>query len=325
MVRITPRARKLILRVLSVVVVVAVAALFAIALVSGWDRVVEHGIAIEGSWAIAAGLFTLAVCASGVLWGRVLRAVAGDVPIPIVAAVRSHLGGWVVRYISGVGSLFYKTAWAHSRGIGRTIAVVAFAYENIYLQLASIVGGALILLIVAGPALFVGNALVVVAVGVVVIGLLLSLSRPVIRPILEFVATRKLRERASEIPLLPSWRSFLFVVQFLIPRVLNGIGVVLIAVSMFDAPSTQWLAIGAGYAIAAAIGILAVFAPGGLGVREGAFVGVLVAFGLDVVDAVLLAIAARFVATVTDLFVAAIYGALTAVERRQKKRREVAS
>jgi len=143
-------------------------------------------------------------------------------------------------------------------------------------------------------------------------------SRPVVRPVLRFVTARRLKERVESLPLLATPRSLVFAVEFLAPRIVNGVGVALIAISIFDSPARDWFTIGAAYAVAGAIGILAVFVPGGLGVREGAFVGILTAAGFNIIDAIVLAVAARFVSTVADLLVAGVYGLLTVNLRRKK-------
>ncbi len=315
----SPRVRRILLRAFAVLIIGVVTWLFAAALVSGWDRVQEHDITIDGLWVAAAALFVLAVAASGFLWGRVLRALDPELELSAAEAVRSHLAAWVMRYIPGVGSLLYKIQWAQRHAISRTVAVVGFTYESIFLQIASIVGGAVVLVVLVGPALLADNLVVVIALAVLLAAMLLGASRPVVRPVLTFVARRKLRERAAALPLLSTPRSLLFAIEYLTPRVINGIGVAVIAVSVFGSGPRDWFIIGAAYAVAGALGILAVFVPGGLGVREGAFVGILTASGFNVVDAIVLAVAARFVSTVSDLLIAAVYGMLTAAKRRKEK------
>lgn len=316
----TSRTRRVVLRIVAVVIVAVVTWLFATALIAGWDRVREQDILPDPLWGLAAVLFVLAVASSGVLWGRVLSRLQPGIGVPVAEAVRSHLAAWVMRYIPGVGSLLYKVQWAQRRGISRTIAVVGFTYESIFLQIASIVGGAAALVILVGPTLLADNVAVVIGVGVLLAVMLLGASRPVVRPVLTFVARRRLRERVDALPLLSTPRSLLFAVEFLVPRVINGIGVALLAASIFGSGPRDWFIVGAAYAVAGALGILAVFVPGGLGVREGAFVGILTAAGFNVVDAIVLAVAARFVSTVSDLLIAAVYGALTLRPRRKNER-----
>jgi preprotein translocase subunit SecE len=311
--------RRLALRILAAVIIGVVAWLFTRSLIDGWDRVSQYDISIDGWWVAACVLFAAAVAVSGALWGRVLRALSPGMVLPVSEAVRSHLAGWVMRYIPGVGSVLYKVAWAQKRGVSRTTAVVGFTYESIFLQIASIMGGALVLLVVVGATLFEDNTLVVIAVAALLGVLVLGVSRPVVRPVLQFVTARRLKQRVENLPLLPTGRSLLFALEFLSPRIINGAGIAFITVSIFDWSLADSFTVGAAYAVAGAIGILAVFVPGGLGVREGAFVGILSAAGFNVIDAIVLAVAARFVSTVADVLVAGVYGLLTVNYRRKEE------
>ena len=314
--RATPAIRRLLLRVAAVIVIGAVAVLFAGALVGGWERVREYDIAVDWSWPVALVLFALAVASSGLLWGRVLSRVSPETAAPWWEALRSHLGGWVVRYIPGVGSLIYKIKWAEGHGCSRLDAFVAFSYENVFLQLASIVGGGAILVAVIGPDLVAGNLVVVILVGLLVVAMFIALSRPVMARVLSFLATRRFRERVDAVRLIPTGRSLVFVIEYLVPRIINGAGVILIAIALFGFRGADLLLVAAAYTVAGALGILAVFVPSGLGVREGSFVLLLTAGGIDPVDAVVLAVVARFVSTLADLLVASGYGVLTLAHRK---------
>lgn len=314
----SPRARRLFLRLVALAVIAVVGVLFAMALYDGWARVQEYEVAVDWSWPVALVLFALAVAASGLLWGRVLAAVAPEVEVPVREAIRAHLGGWVMRYIPGVGSLFYKLRWAGDRGYSRLDSFVAFTYENVFLQLASLVGGSVLLIVVVGPSLVAGNLVMAILTIVLVAGMLLSLSRPVIRRVLLFLATRRFRERVGNLRLISTGRSLLFVVEYLLPRIINGAGAAIVAAALFATGGVDLLLVAAAYTVAGALGVLAVFVPSGLGVREGAFVALLAAGGFELVDAVVLAVVARFVSTLADLVVASGYGLLTVVGRKAR-------
>lgn len=79
-------------------------------------------------------------------------------------------------------------------------------------------------------------------------------------------------------------------------------------------PQAATPAVGLAFPLAATLGILAIVAPGGLGVREGVIVGILVVSGLETAQAVTVSIAARgwFLFGETMFFVA---GALAAGRR----------
>jgi uncharacterized membrane protein YbhN (UPF0104 family) len=149
--------------------------------------------------------------------------------------------------------------------------------------------------------------------------LVILVSKPVMKPVLVTLSRGKLREKIHDIPMLPLGRSLLYILGFLGPRTINGIGVALVASALFILePETLWI-IGAAYAIAGALGVLAFFVPGGLGVREGSFVLILAATGFEVVDAVFLSIVIRFLATIADLIIAGVFGLLTLSKRYRRK------
>jgi uncharacterized membrane protein YbhN (UPF0104 family) len=149
--------------------------------------------------------------------------------------------------------------------------------------------------------------------------LMVVVSKQVMKPVLSTLSRGKLREKTYNIPMIPSGRSLLYVLEFLAPRIINGIGVALVASALFNLEPETLLIIGAAYAIAGALGVLAFVVPGGLGVREGSFVLILAATGFEVVDAVFLSIVIRFLATIADLIIAGVFGLLTLSKRYRRK------
>lgn len=310
------RTRKIFVKTLSLFVIVVVAWIFISTLIGGWDRIKDYNLSPNAKWLAALLLFVAAVAVSGLLWGSILRSLSSSVVVRSTEAVRSHLAGWVMRYIpGGVGSFLYKLTWAQKRGISKTIAVIGFAYENIFLQLASFVGGTIVLITLVGPKFLEDNLSMLLLLTLFLCVLVILVSKPVMKPVLLALSRGKLREKILDIPMLPSGRSLLYVLEFLGPRTINGIGVALVASALFRLePETLWI-IGAAYAIAGALGLLAFFVPGGVGVREGSFVLILAATGFEVVDAVFLSILIRFLATIADLIIAGIFGLLTLSKR----------
>jgi uncharacterized membrane protein YbhN (UPF0104 family) len=88
--------------------------------------------------------------------------------------------------------------------------------------------------------------------------------------------------------------------QFMLPRIINALAVVAITVAIVPVTVEQALLVGGSYAIASAIGILAVFVPSGLGVRESVFVGFATLGGVSLVDAIMLSIVVRVISTASD-------------------------
>jgi glycosyltransferase 2 family protein len=87
---------------------------------------------------------------------------------------------------------------------------------------------------------------------------------------------------------------------------LNGAGFVLIVSSMMTISPDMYIGLGATYILASIIGLLAIFVPGGLGVREAIIVLVLSVY-FPVEQAIIVALVARFYATISDLGVGLVY------------------
>jgi hypothetical protein len=308
------KARKVLWsRASAFVIVVIVGWVFFTNLVQGWNRVKDYELSLNWAWPASVLLFAIAVIVSGVLWGRILRSlrVTG---LTNKEAARSHLAAWLMRYIPGVGSFIYKMNWASNKGIPKSLAVIAIIYESAFLQLASIIGGASIILLISGPRLIeesvLASAMIVVMLSLLAIGL----SRPVFSRVLKYLGKGRIggKSKISSLELLSGGRSLLFVIEFLVPRIINGAGAALVAWALFNPPPEKLLLIGAAYVIAGAIGILAFFTPSGLGVREGTLAIILSATGTPLVDSIFLALVLRLLATLADLVVAAALAALTA-------------
>jgi len=97
-------------------------------------------------------------------------------------------------------------------------------------------------------------------------------------------------------------------VLYIIPRLLNGAGFVVLAWAVVDiAAADDVLVLAAVYVLAGTLGTLAFLVPGGLGVRE-AIITALLAPRFGTAEALTVAGSARLYATVTDLLLFIAYG-----------------
>ena len=291
-----------------------VGVLFTRALVRNADALAGVDLRPDG-WLVASVLlFALAVAVSGVLWGRMV-AQLGEVRVGVLESIRVHCLSWLLKYIPGqVGSVVNKLTWAKARGIPRSLASLSFFYENAFLIIGSIVPPGLILLTLGAVDLSDIGTVWLTAASVV--PLLLLTSRPVLQRGTNLLARRIWRRDIPQEYFLGSIPALKYQLLYLIPRVVNGGGLVLIAISMFDVPASAYVPLASAYIFAGAAGILAVFVPSGIGVRESVFVLLAVAY-LPVEQAIVLALAARLLATLGDGVVAAGYGVLRFTTPRQ--------
>lgn len=284
--------------------------LFWRALADNWDEVSRRGLSFDWSWLAVLVLFAVAVPVSGLLWGLIVRRLEPGTPVGAREAMAVHSSSWLLKYIPGqVGSLLNKVLWGQRKGISRLLVVISFVYENVFLQLASIVPSIVILVLAAGVGVFQDNAGAVLLPLLAIVPLVAVSNRAVFSRLLRFAGRRFAKDGIPDNYFLRTPDTLLFQLAFVVPRIINGVGFVLLAASIAPIGPEDWLPLAATYAFAGAIGILAVFVPSGLGVREAVIV-IFASQFLSLPDAIILSLLARLVSTLADALIALIYGGL---------------
>lgn len=291
----------------TVLVLSAVGYFFAVTLWENWDRVAAEHLSFDWLWVIATIIFALAVPVTGLIWGRMLRVLDREARVSSIEAIAVQCLSWLLKYVPGqVGSVINKVVWAGRKGISRTLVVITFVYENVFLQLASIVPAVGILLISLGPEIFGANVTLLVVPLLVLVPLVLIVCKPFFHRIVSIPARRALKQDVPREYFLSSLQSLRFFVEFLFPRILNGAGFVMIAATVSAVAPDQWAPFAAAYILAGAIGILAFFVPSGLGVREAIIVLILSQY-IPVAEAIVISLLARLLSTIGDALIALIY------------------
>jgi hypothetical protein len=304
---------RFILKVFGYSLIVLVILLFASRLSTEWERVVSYEIDLNYSWLIALLLFALSVLVSGLFWGQIINQISRLRRVKRIESLRGHLGAWIFRYIPGVGTASYKVLWGKNQNIRALDIFVAFTYENLFLQVASLGAGFFVVLSLIESSVIGANWPSVLIIGSLIVSFTFLMSNNILRRVITLLVSKRFKNQAVDIPFFGFWQSISYSGKFVLPRVINGLAVGLIAASFLGMMSIEeWLLIGAAYSIAVAVGILAVFAPSGIGVREATFVGILVIAGFDSLDVILISVAARLVATLSDLLIGGIFVALSA-------------
>ncbi|GLI26091.1 hypothetical protein ARHIZOSPH14_03330 [Agromyces rhizosphaerae] len=301
--------RKALRWLLTVAVVAVVGYFFAATLARNWDDVQAAQIGFDWTWVVATLVFAAAVLVTGLLWGRLLRRLDGT-RITRTEAMAVQSLSWLLKYIPGqVGSVVNKVLWAGKRGISRTVVIISFVYENVLLQLASIIPSVLILLLALGTDLFGENPATLLLPLLALIPLGLVMWKPFFHRVVNVAARRALK---SEVPVeyfLSTPQTLASLAEFLLPRLLNAVGFVILAATVTEVTPAEWLPFGAAYVLAGAIGILAFFVPSGLGVREAIIVLILSQY-TTTAQAIVISLLARLLSTIGDAVVALAYLAL---------------
>jgi uncharacterized membrane protein YbhN (UPF0104 family) len=134
--------------------------------------------------------------------------------------------------------------------------------------------------------------------------LLTALSPPVLTKIANIVF--RLTGRMPIEQIAPFGKSIAFAALYTIPGLLHGLGLFLVLNSLSPVPATHYLAITGAYYAASLTGLVAFFAPGGLGVREGVLFLVLPLL-VPKESAIIAAVAIRLVTIVAEVALAGTF------------------
>lgn len=299
------------------VVVCLVGLFFFKALSDNWDEIRDIDLSLGWWTATTVAMFILAVAVSGALWGRIMARLEGR-GVPPLEAIRVQFASWLLKYIPGhVGLVVNKLLWAKGRKTSKLLLVLSVVYENAFLMIVSIVPMVPLLLVwqaLGGDGLSLSST---VWVGLAtLLPVLIVTHRRVFSWTVNVFSRRVLGRTVPDEHFLSFGESLGFQAGYLVPRILNGIGVCLIAAFLSDAGPGSWVPLSAAYALAGALGILAVVVPSGLGVRESVFVFFATAY-MPLEQAIVVSLAARVLSIVGDAIIALIYAGLRLEARRR--------
>jgi glycosyltransferase 2 family protein len=269
-----------------------------------WATVVT--LAADGSpwWfalALSAGL--IGMTGIGLTWGIIVRDI--DRPLPLSETLRGYFVGQLGKYVpGGVWAVMGRGEWASKAGVGRGAAYLStlISMATAYLAAASLVGVALsvgarpvgsswlaIGIAFLAPVGLMGMHPRILGWGLAMIGRLRSSTGTYLPPAWADSAGYVLRQ-------IPSW-ALISVATWSVAR---GLGVDMGVLALVLATCTGWVA-----------GFLFLPTPGGIGVREAAFVAVLGGEGV----AAGVALAARLVFVLVDALGAMLASSLVAARR----------
>ena len=256
------------------------------------DRAVI-GTALDGAspaWLVLAALLaTVGMLAIALPWRHAIRLLGDDLPLGEV--VRRYFVGEIGKYVpGGVWPVLGRGELAARCGVRRTAA-----YGSVLLSLLALYLAAMLLVVAGLPALLAGGD----GTGPIAVLVLLPVGLLALHPRALTMAVRiveRLGRRHIDVP-VPSWTSEIGLVARYVPAWL-AIGGATWAIARSLDPHARLLEIGVATILAWLVGFVLVPVPGGVGVREAAFVAA--AGSLDPGVAATVAIGARVVFVVVD-------------------------
>lgn len=250
--------------------------------------------------ALATIVGVLARTALVLIWHSVLRDFRPPKPINFRRLHQAYARAWMGRYIPGkVVWIGAKVAFAPQLGLSKGKVAAATLVESVLQVALQFFWGLLALLLV--PVVLTSGDIPVAWLIFGLVAAVVSISPPVLRWLLN-LALRLLRKQnlgPSDVPNYPAlFRAALWA---LFATAINGISYYLLYMSMGQPASWEALILVIGAtSLAGALGMLAIFAPSGIGVREAALVLFFVQF-TSVEIAVLYAVYSRLWSIVADL------------------------
>lgn len=293
--------------VFSIAIVIAVGFFIVRTLQKNWDNISSYDLTPNAYSILGLIFFVLSVVVTGVLWGRILERLSGK-QVSTRDAIYVQISSWLLKYVPGqVGSFVGKVNWGAQNGFNKKDITISFMYENIMLLTSSLLTTLPIMAVLFLDRL--GDNVTQLLPIFIAVPMFVICTKPVFYRLINW-----LLKFAKKKPLEPEYflgtgellkQQFLF----LFPRFMIGIGFVLICISVTDVQPSQYLGLMATYILAGIIGILALFVPSGIGVREGIIILFASAY-FSVETATLVALLARFYATIADVILAGIYAGL---------------
>jgi len=261
---------------------------------------------IDGAVFVAAVVLSVvAVTAYGLVWPYLLRRLGTPAPYSwITLFFKSQLG----KYLPGsVWQYAGRVGLAHSRGVPVQRGLVSVVAEIGYSAVAAAAASSLILGWAAAIGVFLGLALL--------LGLVVVL-RPHLSALLARTPSLAPGGRVDRESILGAFGAApTTVVLYLLVWGLYGIAFWTTGRALFAVPVSDLARYVAVFALAWLAGLVAVFAPGGIGVRE-ALIAALLSTRLGEANAIVLAGTSRIVLTVIDLVAAAASFGVPALRRR---------
>jgi uncharacterized membrane protein YbhN (UPF0104 family) len=272
--------------------------------------------ACAGWLILSAGLYTASWLPSVWFWRALMRALGGQPAFP--DAARAYYCGSLGKYVPGKAMvLVLRGSLMNGRGCpGRTAAVTA-AYETL-----TMMGTGLLVGVVLAPLpdwvpardqpMLVPIVALLVIAGLPVIARLLSWA--VTKMALpDFVAlgdpASSVEDRVQESGRLaiPTWLVGAGCAAFLVSWAVQGLSLGTTLCALDEPVRWQdWPMWAGAMALSTSLGFAVLFAPAGLGVREGVLLGILTQAGVNAHIAVAATVLSRFVSFVSDVLVAGV-------------------
>lgn len=306
--------KSLLFRVISYLVIGAIFVFMAAYLIKNFNEIKNYHFSLDYLYLfIALVFFCLSVVLSALIWEKIIRILEPGSAISRFKFFKIFIYSTPAKYLPGKIWMFTCKPYLGNReGIGVKALTISIIYE-IFL---STIAGFLLSLFLLG--LFLKNMFSgFYLTTFLVIGLSLILIHPkVFYKLVNFTLTKFRREPINRDQFLNEKNLLKFIFYYLFVYILMGIGFFFLVRSITVFPLKNITLMIGGHTLATVLGTLAIFAPAGLGVKEGALIAFL-NFYFPLGMAIFISLLTRILTTASEFIPFLLVVALTRFRKNQ--------
>lgn len=272
-------------------------------LLGNWQKLCEYEFSFNYFYLIFSFLFLiLALFLSGVIWKIILEKLEPKAKISCLKAVKIVIFSSFGKYLPGtVWQYLGRVQLAFREGLGKKLVAASLIYEIIFSIVSAFLFSFVILSFSARmfPSLFYNKFIIAAAFLIILSGFFL-IHPKIFYFLFNFILKKINKEEIPAFAFFTYKKIFMIIFCYFIFFFLNGIGFFFLVKSLVSFPVYGMMWLTGAFILASILGMMAVFAPSGLGVREGILVLFLqLYFPLSV--AIIISLAARLWATLGEI------------------------
>lgn len=292
--------KKTILKIISYLFILAIFFFFGKNLVDNWQKVKDFEFSFSyGYLLLSFFFFSLTLVTYSFIWNRLLRKVDSRAIISDTKALRMFMSSWFGRYLPGKVWMFAGRVYLGAKeGIPKSSLLVSVLFEIGLSATAGFLWGLFLVSLAFGFTL--GNyyflLLLLIAAGL--IGTHPRIFYPAFNFGLKIIKKPSIPK--EEFLNYPTIIKFIF--TYFTTMIFDGLGFFFLVNAVAHLPLYDMIGVMGAFNLASVLGMAAIFAPGGLGVREG-FLIMFLKFYFPITIAILLSIIARLVVALVEVLV----------------------
>jgi len=287
-------------KILSYLIVLALFFFLGRTLLNNWQKIKEYQFSFNYTYLAVSWVFaTLNIISLAFIWKKIFQLLDPQQALSNIKAFKIFIYSWFGKYMPGkIWQPLGVVYLGRQEGLPVKTLTISTIFDNVLFLVSAF------MLSLASLSITLGKGLLSFYIigGIIIIGGLILVHPKVFYPILNF-ALRKLKMPAffeQEAPLLTYKKIIQIIFCYFGAIILSGTGFFFLINSITYLPWQDIVGIIGIFTLANAMGVVAIFAPSGLGIREGTLTGLL-PFYFPLSLAILISLLARVWATIPEL------------------------